>query len=196
MTIPSAAACRTALYLLALLLTNCSGDGTAPQAAVRRPLYFDVKGLVEQQIKLLSQRRPAVTKQVSLREQAPETVRVPTVKWADELQIFFQADINKAALRGAYAVDSLTMPGGLLLRRYTRRPGQANAPVAQLTVLSEGPNAREVAATINQHNTLFSTRKQLLLQLSQGQLRHYEVLGTQKLLLFDTLRYSTSSQVE
>jgi hypothetical protein len=155
-----------------------------------------VKGLLDKQIAQLTQRQAAVTKQVNLRQEATETVRVPAVKWADELQIFYQADINKAALRGAYAVDSVSLPGGLVRRTYSRRPGQPNAPVSRLVVVQQGTQPREIAATVEQSNALFSAQKQLRFQLEQGQLRRYEVVGTQKLVLFDTLRYAAAGQVE
>ena len=177
------------------LLAGCGDAGPAAPAA-RRPLYFDVKGLLNKQVAQLAQRHAAVVKRVSLRGNATETVRVPTVKWVDELQIFFQADINKAALRGGYAVDSIVLPGGLLRRTYTRLPGQPNAPVTRLTVVQQGAVAQEVAATIVQNNALFATRKQLHFQLQNGQLRQYEVVGTQKLVLFDTLHYAAAGQVE
>ena len=178
-----------------LALAGCADAGPAAPAA-RRPLYFDVKGLVTQQMDQLAQRRAAVTKRVSVRGSQPETVRVPAVRWANELQIFLQADINKAALRGAYAVDSVALPGGQLRRTYTRRPGQPNAPVVRLTVVQQGAVAQEVAATIEQDNALFSAQKQLRFQLQNGRLQRYEVTGTQKLVLFDTLRYAAAGQVE
>ncbi len=177
------------------LLAGCGNVGPSAPAA-RRPLYFDVKGVLDQQVAQLEQRHAAVTKRVSLRDGALETVRVPAVKWADELQIFFQADINKAALRGAYAVDSAALPGGLLRRTYTRRPGQPNAPVARLTVVQRATVPQEITALVEQDNPLFSAQKQLRVQFRAGQLRSYEVLGTQKLILFDTLRYAAAGQVE
>jgi hypothetical protein len=191
----AARAARWSWLAAATGLVGCGDAGPAAPVA-RRPLYFDVKGLVTQQVEQLAQRQAAVTKQVSLRGNATETVRVPAVKWADELQIFFQADINKAALRGAYAVDSVMLPGGVLRRTYTRLPGQANAPVEQLTVLQQGAVAQEVAATIVQSNPLFSAQKQLRFQLQNGKLSRYEVVGTQKLVLFDTLHYTAGGRVE
>lgn len=187
----------TALLGLATagLLAGC-GDAAPAAPPNRRPLYFDVKGLLTQQVEQLAQRQAAVTKQVSLRGGALETVRVSAVKWNDELQIFFQADINKSALRGAYRVDSVLMPNGLVRRTYTRLPGQPNAPVANLTVVQQGTIAQEVAATIVQNNPLFAAQKRLRFQLQDGKLRRYEVVGTQKLVLFDTLRYAARGQVE
>jgi len=123
-------------------------------------------------------------------------VRVPKVKWAYELQIFYQADINKAALRGVYKVDSAMLPGGLVRRRYTRQGTPPNAPVKELVVVSAGPEARLLEADIEQHNTLFDTRKHVQLALPQGHLKSYEVKGSQKLIFFDELPYAVSAQVE
>ncbi len=177
------------------LLAGC-GDAGPAVSPVRRPRYFDVKGLLDKQVAQLAQRHAAVTKHVRLRDNAPETVRVPGVKWADELQVFFQADINKAALRGAYVVDSVLLPGGLLRRTYTRLSGQPNAPVVRLVVVQQGAVAQEVAATIEQNNALFASQKQLRFRLQNGQLSSYEVVGTQKLVLFDTLHYAAAGQIE
>lgn len=182
---------------LALLTGACTPNDTVPATGEpRRPLYFDVKGLVEGQIQQLAARKAAVTKQVSLRGGAAETAEVPQVKWADELQLFFQADINKAALRGAYAVDSSSAPEtGVQQRRYTRRPGYDNATVEELVVQTKAGQPLEIRARIRQQNTLFLAQKQLRLRLENGQLAEYGVTGTQKLIFFDTLHYSTTARV-
>ena len=177
------------------LLAGC-GDAGPTASPVRQPLYFDIKGLLDKQVVRLTQRHAVVTKRVRLRDNAPETVRVPGVKWADELQVFFQADINKAALRGAYVVDSVLLPSGLLRCTYTRLPGQPNAPVVRLVVVQQSAMAQEVAATIEQNNALFTSQKQLRFRLQNGQLSSYEVVGTQKLVLFDTLHYAAAGQIE
>ncbi len=180
---------------LPLLLAGCGGpDAAAPRAA--GALYFDVRGLLDGQIRRLDLAHAATLKRVSVRGGPPETVRVPAVKWADELQLFFQADINKAALRGAYAVDSARLPDGRLRRTYTRLPGRSIAPVARLEVLSAGAAPEEITADVEQQNALFSARKHLRLDLRQGRLAGYAVQGTQKLVLFDTLRYAAAGQVQ
>lgn len=181
-----------------LLLTGCGEGpgGAAPRGASAGALYFDVKGLLNQQIKQLDLVRAATLKQVSVRGGAPETVRVPAVKWNDELQLFFQADINKAALRGAYAVDSVRLPDGRLRRTYTRRPGHDIAPVTRLEVLGPQAAPEEITADVEQENALFTAHKHLRLDLRQGHLTGYAVQGTQKLVLFDTLRYAAAGQVQ
>jgi len=194
--------CRS-IYLFASLLAlgSCGGSTTAPDPAVPgapRAVgpYFDVRGLLDAQIRQLNARHPGAIKEVSLRGGTPETVRVPQVKWADELQIFYQADINKAALRGAYRLDSTTEASGATRRTYTAQPGHNNATVTQLSVLSTGGQPQEIEATLRQDNPLFFGQKQLHLTLQKGQLSAYSVRGAQKLVLFDTLRFSTSVRVQ
>jgi hypothetical protein len=195
--------CRLPFYVAAgvlLALAGC-GQGTAgpdpatPGAAHRAGPYFDVRGLLDAQVQQLTASHPGVEKRVTLRAGAPETVRVPHVKWADELQIFYQADINKAALRGAYTVDSASLPGGAVRHTYRLRPGHDNAPVLRLDVTSAAGLPQEIGATLRQDNALFFGQKDLQLRLQKGQLRQYSVRGVQKLVLFDTLRYATAARL-
>lgn len=182
------------------LLGGCTegptpADSAAPGAPHHSGPYFDVRGLLDAQVRQLAAHQPSVEKQVSLRGGAPEVVRVPQVKWADELQIFYQADINKAALRGAYAVDSVSLPGGAMRHSYRLLPGHDNAPVLRLDVLSANGLPQDIRATLRQDNSLFFGRKDLRLHLQGGLLSQYSASGVQKLVLFDSLRYRTAARV-
>jgi hypothetical protein len=55
---------------------------------------------------------------------------------------------------------------------------------------------QDIQATLRQDNALFFGQKNLHLTLNNGQLHTYGVSGTQKLVLFDTLRYRTQAQVQ
>jgi hypothetical protein len=194
--------CRLPFYVTAgalLALTGCgqgpAADPAAPGAAHRTGPYFDVRGLLDAQVRQLTASHPSVEKRVSLRGSAPETVRVPQVKWADELQIFYQTDINKAALHGAYAVDSASLPGGAMRHTYRLLPGHDNAPVLRLDVTSQASQPQEVNATLRQDNMLFFGQKSLQLRLQNGLLSQYSTRGVQKLVLFDTLRYNATARV-
>ncbi|WP_048825418.1 hypothetical protein [Hymenobacter sp. DG25B] len=177
---------------VSLLLAACNPDAGAPKPVIRSR-YFNLKGFLDAQADLLNQQRPAVEKRVQLRNGQLETTRVPQVDWTKELQIFYQADITKPALRGAYTIDSV-VADGLLRRTYSRREGIEN-PVRTLTVVTEGPQVREVQAVITQDNPLFYSEKQFTLHAQQNKLADYQVRGVQKLVLFDTLRYSASSRL-
>lgn len=187
------------LGLLAVFSTACdSGAGASSNspAPARKPLYFDLKGFLDTQASLLSQRKPVVEKLVQLRDGHEETARVAHTDWNKELQLFYQADINKAALRGAYTIEPLAPTAdGLQQQTYRRKPGIENA-VESLTVLSNLQGVREVRATISQDNALFFSHKNLLLRTDGGLLNTYQVKGIQKLILFDTLRYSAVMRVQ
>ena len=185
------------LGLLLIAVAACDSDSGASQpVATRKPLYFDLKGFLDAQTQLLSRRNPVVVKQVQLRTGQQETAKVPHTDWRKELQLFYQADINKSALRGAYTVEPPVQVGGGLQRQtYSRKPSVENA-VERLTVLAGPQGVREVTATLSQNNALFFSRKDLLLRADQGLLRNYQVNGVQKLILFDTLRYSAAVQVQ
>ncbi|GAA4018796.1 hypothetical protein GCM10022408_35810 [Hymenobacter fastidiosus] len=173
----------------------CGPDNAArPGQPVRKPLYFDVKGLLDVQTALLKQQNPAVEKQVQLRDGQPETARVPRVDWSKELQIFYQADINKSALRGAYSVLPPVQTAQGTQQTYVRKPGIENA-VERLAVIFSGPAVREISAVLTQDNPLFFSRKKLVFTCLAGKLRSYRVEGLQKLVLFDTLRYSATARV-
>ncbi|MBX0291758.1 hypothetical protein K3G63_15005 [Hymenobacter sp. HSC-4F20] len=180
-----------------VLLAACDSgqDATVrPNPANRKPAYFNLLGFLQTQATLLNQRRPAVEKQVLLRDGQRETTRVATTDWAKELQIFQQADINKPALRGLYLVDSATTPQGFIRRSYRRQTGTEH-PVEQLTVVSEGPTVRELTATVAQDNPLVYSAKTLTLQCQNGQVVRYGVRGVQKLVLFDSVRYAVQARV-
>lgn len=179
-------------------LASCGPGDTAtvrPNPANRKPAYFNLLGFLEQQSTLLGQRRPAVEKQVLLRDGQQETTRVQPTEWAKELQIFQQADINKPALRSLYAVDSVALPSGLVRRTYRRLPG-TDHPVEQLTVTSQGNVVQDITAAVAQDNPLVYSAKTLELHCQNGQLTSYRVNGVQKLILFDSIRYAVRGRVQ
>lgn len=190
--------------VLLLLLGACNGSDNAEvraNPANRKPGYFDVKGFLDSQIAQLNRRQPALEKRVRLRDGAEETTRVTKTDWSKELQIFYQADINKPALRGAYAVAESAPHGnaaGQGQRAYVRKPG-VEAPVEQLTIntMAGAPKdqVEDLTAVIKQDNPLFYAEKKLRLRSRNGMVAEYEVQGVQKLVMFDTVRYSVRTRV-
>lgn len=192
---------RCVIFLSLLALAGCGEGPAADPAAPGSPrlpgAYFDVRGQLDQQVQRLTAARAAVRKQVHLRNAPPETVALSAVKWADELQLFYQADINKTAWRGAFGVTQKPTPGGQFQDVYTRRPGFEGVPVTRLAVTrTPGGQPLVLTADVRQQNLLFFSGKQLRLTFGPtGQLSAYDVQGQQKLLFFDTLRYQTHAVV-
>jgi len=183
------------LALGALLLTACGSEDASVRTAPanRKPNYFDVKGFLDKQVAELNRRQPAAEKQVRLRDGKLETTRVAKIDWAKELQIFYQADINKPALRGAYQVKQQNLPAGP--RTIYQANGTAKTPVTTLSIATTASNPQLLAATIKQDNALFYSEKKLQLAVRDGQIADYQVEGVQKLVMFDTVRYSVRTRV-
>jgi len=189
------------LVLGMVVLTACGSEDASVRTAPtnRKPDYFDVKGFLDRQVAGLSRRQPTVEKQVRLRNGTTETTRVAKTDWSKELQIFYQADINKPALRGVYRVSALSSGvAGRAQASYVRKP-EAKATVETLTVTTskDAPTAQveEIRAFVKQDNALFYSEKKLRLLCKDGNVTAYEVQGVQKLIMFDTVRYSVRTQV-
>ncbi|TGE26728.1 hypothetical protein [Hymenobacter metallicola] len=180
-----------------LLTTACGQEQDAARAGqpARKPLYFDVKSFLDAQAALLNQRKPAVEKRVMLRDGDIETTRVAQVDWSKELQVFYQADINKPALRGAYEVQAGPATNTLTTGQVYRRKAGIENIVDQLRVAQTDTRGGTIEAVLTQDNPLFFSRKTLILNHQNGLLTSYQVQGVQKLVMFDTLRYSATVKV-
>ncbi|WP_187316978.1 hypothetical protein [Hymenobacter sp. BT190] len=196
------------LSVLALLGVLAACGTTDDEATIRtnpanrKPGYFDVKGYLDSQVMRLNQLQPAVEKQVQLRDGRTETTRVTKTDWAKELQIFYQADINKPALRGAYS-ENIGAPysnaAGEGMYAYVRKPG-IDATVESLTINTLGAagpkdQLEELTAVIKQDNALFYSEKKVHMRSLNNRLTEYEVRGVQKLAFFDTVRYSVQTRI-
>ncbi|UOG74760.1 hypothetical protein MTX78_21915 [Hymenobacter tibetensis] len=179
-----------------LLLAACGPGEDAsvrPVPANRKPNYFDVKGFLDKQVADLNRRQPVVEKQVRLRDGKTETTRVTKTDWAKELQIFYQADINKPALRGAYEVKAVTQ-SATTGQLYQRKVG-VDATVRELLITRATNYPEAMSATIIQDNPLFYSEKKLSLRADARGVKSYSVEGIQKLVLFDTVRYTVRTRI-
>lgn len=188
---------RKCNWLGVLLLLAACGPGedavVRPVPTNRKPNYFDVKGFLDSQVAELNRQQPVVEKQVRLRDGSLETTRVSKTDWSKELQIFYQADINKPALRGAYAVEPVNQPNSSGTA-YKRKP-DIEASVRELVVTKAADRPEALTATIIQDNPLFYSEKKLQLQADSRGLQCYSVEGIQKLVMFDTVRYTVRTRV-
>ncbi|WP_375435266.1 hypothetical protein [uncultured Hymenobacter sp.] len=179
-----------------LLFAACEPGENATVRLVpanRKPNYFDIKGFLDSQVAKLNRQQPVVEKQVRLRDGRLETSRVTETDWSKELQIFYQADINKPALRGAYKIEPVKQQEGSNTT-YKMKPG-SEVSVQELAVTKAADYPKSITATIIQDNPLFYSEKKLQLQADSRGLQSYSVEGIQKLVMFDTVRYTVRTRV-
>ena len=185
--------------LLALGLAACSGAPTAAPPALP-PLYFDLKGFLDGQRAYLESVSPAVTRTVQASDGPGETQRLVRVNWERELHFFYEADLNKPALRGFYTETATPLPGGATRRTYERRAGEHTAIRTLSVETGPGDAVRLVEAVQDDRNALFASERHLTLRCDpapdHNRLTAYEISGRQKLIFFEPTTYQVRAEVE
>ena len=159
---------------LCALLSACNEEIKENQ--VKR--YFDLRGLVEKQIKTLDTQKPIVQKTIIIADSS-ENQSVKTINWSKELALFTQVDLNKPAFVQSYQVDSSSM--GV---KYTLKNSE-KLSVKYLTISRLGEDGISVEALINNNNYLYETERHLKLSLKNNELTDYQIDGFQKIVFGD-----------
>lgn len=137
--------------------------------------YFDLKGLIEKQIKTLNVQKPIVQKSITTADSS-ENQLVKKIDWAKELELFIQADLNKPAFTQSYQVDSSSM--GV---KYSLKDSE-KLPVKYLVISRVGEDGISVEAFINTNNYLYETERHLQLSVKNSELTDYQIDGFQKIV--------------
>ena len=140
--------------------------------------YFDLKGLIEKQIKSLNTKKPVVQKLVIVLDSS-ENQSVKTIDWAKELELFAQADLNKPAFIQSYQVDSSSM--GV---KYTLKETE-KLPVKFLNINRLGEDGMSIEAFMNTDNYLYETERHLKLSIKNNEMTDYQIDGFQKIVFGD-----------
>lgn len=93
------------IFLFLFLFINC-GETLSTTNEKSANTYFSLKDFFEKEITQLTDNEVNLHKTVSLDEQS-ETKDISNVDWQKELNLFAAADINKAAWKDKYDIDSV-----------------------------------------------------------------------------------------
>lgn len=184
------------------LLTACGGPGSEARqvAAAAKPAYFDLKGFLDEQRRDLESAAPSVTKTVKTDGAAPEIKHLARVNWERELGFFYEADLNKPALRGAYRAATAPLPGGGQRVTYTRKAGERGAVRWLAVETGKQGTVTRVIAEQDEQNALFSSTRALALHCdpapAHNRLLSYAIEGRQKLVFFDATTYAVKGEVD
>lgn len=151
--------------------------------------YFDLKGLIESQIKTLNKQKPVVQKSILIAEKSENQV-VKTIDWAKELELFIQADLNKPAFIQSYQVDSSST--GV---KYTLKETE-KLPVKYLNITKVGAEGINIEALVNNENYLYETERHLKLSLKNNQATDYQINGFQKIVFGDKKNFKINGVIK
>jgi ABC-type uncharacterized transport system auxiliary subunit len=150
--------------------------------------YFDLKGLIEKQIKILNTQKPVVEKLVIIADSS-ENQSVKTIDWAKELELFIQADLNKPAFIQSYQVDSSSM--GV---KYTLKKTE-QLPIKYLTISRLGEDGISIEALVNNENYLYETERHLKLSIKNNEVTDYQIEGFQKIVFGDKKIFKINGKI-
>ena len=170
---------------------------TAPQSNKPTGPYYDLKGQVEAQVKLLNQLKAGSNKH-AVTGNKTEDISLKSINWEQELELFKEADITKPALSGLYKTDSISQDGRTYVH-YTASYSQA--PVRYIKLVLEGKKRTLVRAEAQIKKDNFLTEGSFTISIhlkntpEGASLEHYKAEGWNKVFGSDTTRYSLSGTV-
>ncbi len=157
--------------------------------------YFDLKGLLEEQIILLDSLRPSVKKTTYIDAvEETQSFQLDSTGWAREMEIFFEVDINDPILKDAYQIKEKSHEDSLRSVLYEAKAlDNTEIKFLEVIYLSETDIPRYIRAVFAEKNALYDSRRSLKLEFQKYKdlniLSGYSIEGAQKMLLKDTILY-------
>jgi len=174
---------KTTSYLLLLLLFGCQ-DKTE-QRQKKELTYFDLQGYIEKESSRLTLLSPYITKTVSVNDSS-ETMKLRVGDWNKELEIFKDADINKAAWKGMFKVNERAGT-----THYTSN--DEKIPVKKLSIFYKNGDHKSIQGLqliISNSNMLYDSRDTLVYYPDSV----YQVRKSQDILLLSKKNYQITGK--
>jgi hypothetical protein len=161
------------LLLLSLFLASC----TQSENKIQSKTYYDLAGLINQQISDLSAKKPLVEKTVILADKQ-ELIETKDIDWNKELELFLQADLNKQSYQSGYTIDTKDK-----IVSYQLKAGEKLSVTQLLIEFDEKDLPKHIEATMHTNNYLYESDKKLTADLVNNQLKTYKIEGYQELFV-------------
>jgi hypothetical protein len=155
------------------------------KSGITSPLYFDVSGLINKQVKILQSNKFKLKKDLRV-ESSVESKVVDNVIWDQELEAFKSIDINIPVLRETFKIDTINRKKGKKIVYQAKESIDKGVSKLALTFDLEG-NLEEIEGILMTDNILYSSEKKFDLDFTQDQnkpiLKSYKI-DTRERLLF------------
>ncbi|MDN5216249.1 hypothetical protein QQ020_29545 [Fulvivirgaceae bacterium BMA12] len=187
------------LLLIVWLINACSFSSGVQNDKPKIDAFFDLEGLVNQQIEKLSSFNPRVRKEATINGQE-EVQDLDSLNWKKELHVFLKADINKPRLLSQYTTDTYQNEAGNQVTSYKNIEDRVSG-VAKMEVVKDPSNQQVLSITIDSYefNTLFTARAELRMNFehleNELQLKDYSIKGGEKVIMKDTMEYTIKVKI-
>lgn len=185
------------MRVLTLFLLVALGCGCQHLEPVEVSPYFDMDSLVDAQLSRIVRAQASLAKKTTLNGSTDEhTITPDSAQWANELQIFHRANINKPVLRGVYR-EKRSDQGDLSVLTYIPDSSKERT-VRDLTIIRDKAKGtlHRIEATIVENNPLYATRRELQMVFGPDNiLSSYEVTGHQKMTMTDSVNFMIQATI-
>lgn len=178
--------------------TSCDRNGSNELT-----VFYDFDSLIDQQIIHLTRMEPLLLKEAEMdgRHERIEIDRPDSSTWAKELDIFRQLDLNAKRLNeGRYEIlDGRKDPASNL--RVCEYRAKINIPLSLVRIYYEGRphRIRKVDGKFKESNGLYSNEQFFSLELAdisnKTMLTGYSIMGSQKMILGDSVRFKIRGEL-
>ncbi|WP_238807164.1 hypothetical protein [Emticicia aquatica] len=167
------------ILLISLLLIGCAQSDNQNSTKI----YFDLAGLVSQQITELNKNQPLTHKNLLI-EDNEEAINTTKINWQKELDLFLQADLNKQSYQLSYNKQETP-----LMAIYTLKEHES-LPVRTLKIIFDKDNTpKHIEAFMQVKNYLYESEKNLSMDFDKKQLKSYQIEGWQELFVGKKKRF-------
>lgn len=185
-----------AIAAMGLGLSACGSNGLKETPTNE---YYDVAGLIKNEIQLLDSLNPAVDKAVTIDGQEENsTLHFDSLGWVHELEVFTLIDINEPVLKDEYdAYESKLDSGRILI--YKAKKKSLGVENIHLT-FNKANKLQKLEATYSEKNALYTSIRNLEMHFQpvgkQIVVASYSITGEQKMILKDPVNFTIKSQVQ
>lgn len=166
---------RLVIGIFLIGIFSCTG-GKNDSGQLEKLPYFDLKGYMEQAIVGLDSANVSKISRINGEETKVDTV-LTQEQWKDELNVFFEADINKASLVSSY--DTQVKNEYLIHELFP----DAKAYVKNITVSIIDDKVHLITIKMAKENTFYTsyTNAELYISNVTQKIDHYAIETTQKI---------------
>jgi hypothetical protein len=162
--------CSTILWVGA-----CQSD-----TSLTKPIFFDLKQYIAQQVRVLTQQKTPVQKWVQVNG-TEQQVLVKDIDWQKELEPFAQTDLNKPAYIQSYYMDTLRSEMGQTFIYVLKETEKIPVKTMRVT-LDKSQRIQSLTIEVRNENFLYSSEKKLHLKAQPKGIQSYEIEGRQEML--------------
>ncbi len=185
--------------LLLVTLYSCQQEVVSE---LQKEPYFDLKGLMNQQIAMLDRVNPAVEISAQIAgEDETQTIRKDSAGWQASLKLLTEVDINQPVLQGSYIVkDSVDREHDLKVKWYVAKKADADIPYMKVFYQDSLPAVRRIEAAFRESNLLYTTQRKMSATFDafegSPRLKQYQAEGTQKVIFKDSVYYQLQATIQ